>query len=195
MKIGIIADLLGQPLFESLALAKQLGADGVQLYAVGARWNLMEFTAEQLAAVAQECKNLGLEVSAVCGDLGGHAFQFRHENPERIRKTKQIFDIAEALGAKVVTGHIGVIPDDPACDRFAILCEALREVAAYASSKGMARIETYSHTALILHSIDDIGKMLKTVSEVRTLTCSILQNSRNTLTTLESHAYRLGYAV
>lgn len=143
MKIGIIADLLGKPLFESLALAKQLGADGVQLYAVGARWNLMEYSANELAAVAQECKNLGLAVTAVCGDLGGHAFQFRHENPERIRKTKQIFDIAEALGAKVVTGHIGVIPEDASCERFAILCEALKEVAAYASSKGMAfAIET-----------------------------------------------------
>lgn len=162
MKVAIIADLLGVPLYDSITLAKQLGADGVQLYAVGGRWNLMEFSEAELDALADECKRLDIAVTAVCGDLGGHAFENRLENPERIRKTQQIFDIAERLGAKVVTGHIGVIPEDINCERFGILCESLKEVAAYASSKNMHfAIETGPEHAVtlkkFLDAVDDPG--------------------------------------
>ena len=143
MKIGIIADLLARPLFDSLVRAKEIGADAVQLYAVSKRWNLMEMSDGELDEIRERCQALGLAVSAVCGDLGGHAFEDRAENVERIEKTKQIIRIAKRLGAGVVTGHIGVIPEDPSCERFAVLRDALREVAVYAAGQGIVfAIET-----------------------------------------------------
>ena len=79
MKIGIIADSLLKPLSEALKEAKALGADGVQIYAKGERWDLLAFSDEELTALRDECQALGLEVAAVCGDLGGHAFQEKCE--------------------------------------------------------------------------------------------------------------------
>lgn len=156
MKIGIIADSLQKPLFEALAQAKALGADGVQIYAKGERWNLLEFSDAELEALKQKCHALGLEVSAICGDLGGHAFQEREADSERVKTTKRIMDIAHFLGSSVVTCHIGTVPDDPAHERFQIMKEAVSVVAAYGESVGVTlAVETGPEKAVTLKRFID----------------------------------------
>lgn len=159
MKIGIIADSLKKPLFEALAQAKELGADGVQIYAKGENWNLLAFSDAELTALRDECKKIGLEVSAVCGDLGGHAFQEKEADSQRIVQTKRIMDIAKFLGSSVVTCHIGTVPEDPAHERFQIMKEAVGNVVRYGESIGVTlAVETGPETAVTLKRfIDAVG--------------------------------------
>ena len=159
MKIGIIADSLKKELFAALKEAKELGAAGVQIYAKNenGRWNLLDFTDEQLAALKAELEKNGLEVSAVCGDLGGHAFQ--DPASDRVAVTKRIMDIAKYLGSKVVTCHIGTVPEDPAHERFQVMKDQLIGVAQYGESIGVTlAVETGPETAVTLKRfIDAVG--------------------------------------
>jgi sugar phosphate isomerase/epimerase len=72
----------------------------------------------------QFMKDLGLEVSALCGDMGGHAFTLAEENPAKVERSKRIMDLALDLGSKVVTTHIGVVPEDPNHPRWDIMAKA-----------------------------------------------------------------------
>jgi len=159
MKIGIIVDSLQKPLFEALKQAKELGADGVQIYAKCDKWNLLEFTQDQLNALRDECRKNGLEVSAVCGDLGGHAFQEKDPGSDRVVQTKRIMDIAKFLGSSVVTCHIGTVPEDPAHERFQIMKEALIGIAKYGESIGVTlAVETGPETAsTLIRFIEAVG--------------------------------------
>lgn len=88
-------------------------------------------------------KEKGLVVSALCGDMGGYGFEIDKDNAERIRKTKQIVDLAVEFGANVVTTHIGVIPADKNEPRYKVMLSALTECGIYAKSKGVTlAIET-----------------------------------------------------
>ncbi len=156
MKIGIIADSLKKPLFEALEQAKELGADGVQLYAKGDNWDLLSFSDDELLALREECRKLHLEVSAVCGDLGGHAFQEKEPDSERAKTTRRIMDIARFLGSKVVTCHIGTVPEDPNHERFQIMKEALTGIVRYGESIGVTlAVETGPETAKTLKRFID----------------------------------------
>lgn len=76
-QIGIIADWLGLPLDKALAKCAALGADGVQLYAVGGEMAPDNMTPASLQEKRALLKDNGLTVSALCGDLGGHGFAGR----------------------------------------------------------------------------------------------------------------------
>ena len=54
-------------------------------------------------------KDNGLVISALCGDLG-HGFANPEMNPELIRRSKLIVDLAKELETNIVTTHIGVVP-------------------------------------------------------------------------------------
>lgn len=134
--IGIIADWLRLPFAESLAKCRELGADGVQLYAVEGDMAPENQTAASIAEKRALLKENGLEVSALCGDLGGHGFAIAAENPLKIERSKRIVDLALALDSKVVTTHVGVLPADPTCDQYKVMQEACNELATYAHENG-----------------------------------------------------------
>ena len=75
MKIGVIVELLRQKtLKEDLEYAKKIGVQGVQLlpWAHGeGEINLLDCTDEELAAFKAQVDELGLEITAICGDCGG----------------------------------------------------------------------------------------------------------------------------
>lgn len=154
MKLGVISDCFKRPMAESIALAGELGADGIQMYAVRGEIspdNLLN-APEKLQAYRDLLKEHNLIVSALCGDLGGHGFELAEANPERIEKTKRIIDLACAFDTKVVTTHIGVIPADTECDKYKVMLEALRECGAYAAERGVTlAIETGPEMADVLH--------------------------------------------
>ena len=83
--IGIMADSLRLPFAESLQKCRQLGADGVQLYAVSGE---MAPEAQTPAGIAEKRRILadnGLAVSALCGDLGGHGSVWLRRTRKRSR--------------------------------------------------------------------------------------------------------------
>lgn len=144
MKIGIITDCMKRnTLAEALADAARLGADGVQIYAMTGEFTPDTLGAEAKAKYKALLSQHGLEISALCGDMGGYGFERAEDNALRIEKTKRIIDLAVEFSARVVTTHIGVIPDEKTHPRYAVMLSALTECGSYAAAKGVTlAIET-----------------------------------------------------
>ena len=74
LHIGIIADLLKLPLENSIIRCAELGAKGVQLYAVKGEMKPENMSSEKIAHIRELLVNNGLELSALCADYGGTGF-------------------------------------------------------------------------------------------------------------------------
>ena len=148
MKIGVITDCFKRPLEVSLQLAGELGFDGVQIYATTGAFSPETLTVEKKAEIKERLAAAGLEISALCGDMGGHGYEIAADNPERIEKTKAIIDLAVEFGTSVITTHIGVIPDDRNHPRYQVMLDALNACGSYAKERGVTlAIETGPETA------------------------------------------------
>lgn len=150
MKIGVITDCFKKTAADGIKSAAALGLDGVQIYATTG-----EFSPELSDEKKKEYRKLlldgGLVVSALCGDMGGYGFEIEKDNAERIEKTKKIVDLAVEFDCKVVTTHIGVIPEDKTEPRYSVMLNALTECGLYAKQKGVTlAIETGPETAKTL---------------------------------------------
>ena len=158
-KLGIIVDSFRQDFKTNVEIAHSLGADGVQMYMVEGELAPDNMTVQKTADVMKILRDNALEISAVCADLGGHGFAKADENPQKVATSKRIVDIAETLGAKVLTTHIGVIPADTTCDRYKVMQEACYTLGAYAEDKGMRfAIETGPEKAITLKTfLDSLG--------------------------------------
>lgn len=129
-RIGIMLECLKQSFDESLKIAREIGADALQI----GLFALEQSHAERMEAL-DKMKSNGLRVSAVCGDLGGHGFTRAEENPAKIETSKRIMELALDFEADVVTTHIGVIPADrKGC--YGVLSEACAELGQFAEQCG-----------------------------------------------------------
>lgn len=150
-KIGVMVDSFRLPIAEGVRKAKELGAHGMQVYVVDGEMRAENLSAAQRRDFRRLVADNNLEISALCGDLGGHGFQIPAENEEKIRRSKAIVDLAVDLGTDVVTTHIGVVPeqpDDPVFKNQLLVCQ---DIGAYALEKGVAfAIETGPETAAVL---------------------------------------------
>jgi L-ribulose-5-phosphate 3-epimerase len=155
-KIGVIVDSFRVGVRDGLIKAKEVGADGVQIYAVKG-----EFEPANLSAAARKewkayIESLGLEISALVGDLGGHGFQDKQVNAEKIAQSKRILDLAVELGVNVVTTHIGIVPEDKDSAIYEAMHEACNELSMYAKSmNAFFAIETGPETAKTLKGFLD----------------------------------------
>lgn len=137
MKIGTIVESLKLPLFDGLDKASELGAEGVQIYAVARNGhNLLEYSQRQLRELRQRCQDNNLQVAALCGDLGGYGFRQTDGNPKRVDLSKRLIDIALKLGTNVMTTHIGVVPENTSCQIYSAMAKSLREVGEHAVRSG-----------------------------------------------------------
>jgi sugar phosphate isomerase/epimerase len=158
-KIGVMVDSFRLPIPEGVRKAREVGADGIQVYVVDGAMkaeNLDRAARTRFRALVSDC---GLEISALCGDLGGHGFQIAAENEAKIRRSKAIVDLAVELGTRVVTTHIGVIPDEDGSPVYRNQLAVCQELGAYASARGVAfAIETGPEPATRLKSfLVDVG--------------------------------------
>ncbi|MGO4698389.1 sugar phosphate isomerase/epimerase family protein [Paenibacillus sp. 2TAB26] len=157
--IGVIVDSFGVGVKEGLKKAKEVGAEGVQIYTVSGEMDPANLGAAARRELKAYIDSLGLEISALCGDLGGHGFQDKSFNEEKVEKSKRILDLALDLGTTIVTTHIGIVPEDQDGEVFAVMQEACRELNEYASSmKAYFAIETGPETAAHLKGfLDTLG--------------------------------------
>lgn len=158
-KIGVISDSFRLPPREGVRKAKEVGADGIQIYAVAGEICPEVMDQSTRADFRRYCADLGLEIAALCGDLGGHGFERADDNIAKVERSKRIVDLAVDLGATVVTTHIGVVPASRAHPRYAIMQAACRELGDYAHRAGVTfAIETGPETAAVLKMfLDDVG--------------------------------------
>ena len=151
MKIGVITDCFKKNFADSVSLAGSLGFSGVQVYATTGEFSPSVLSEADIANYRDHLKANNLEISALCGDMGGHGFEIAADNPERIEMTKRIIDLAEKFDTKVVTTHIGVIPADSSCEKYKVMLDALTACGEYAVTKGVTlAIETGPEVADVL---------------------------------------------
>ncbi len=151
MKLGVITDCFKEGVDIGIERAAELGFSGVQIYATEGVFSADELNKAARAKYKKLLLDNGLEVSALCGDMGGYGYQIAAYNPLRIEKTKRIIDLAEDFETAVVTTHIGVIPDDKNEERYGVMLEALGVCGLYAKSRGVTlAIETGPESAKTL---------------------------------------------
>lgn len=155
-KIGVIVDSFGVGVMEGLKKAKEVGAEGVQIYAVSGEMDPAVLTKDKRKELRSYIDGLGLEISALCGDLAGHGFQDSEANPEKVEKSKRILDLALDLGTSIVTTHIGIVPEDPNSRIYDSMQRAVEELGVYANSmNAYFAIETGPEPASHLKSFLD----------------------------------------
>ena len=158
--IGIMSDCFRLPLRQGIERAAQLGAQGVQIYAVAGDMAPENLSAGQRADLLRFIKGLGLKASALCGDLGGHGFSVAEDNDNRVERSKRILDLAIDLECTAVTTHIGVLPEQgPAHPRWKIMAEACAKLAEYGDKVGARfAVETGPEPATRLKAfLDSLG--------------------------------------
>lgn len=157
-KIGVITDSFLLPFEQALDKAVEVGAQGIQLYVVNGEMVYTSFDDEKVARINALLKEKGLVVSALCGDFGGHGFQKVSENETKVPASKAVADLAIKLGAKVVTTHIGVVPNEKN-ETYQIMKDACKDIGDYAAAIGVTfAIETGPEKAETLASfIEDVG--------------------------------------
>ena len=150
MKLGVITDCFKTTHEDGICQAAALGLDGVQIYATTGEFS-PQLSAERKSAYKKLLKEKGLAVSALCGDMGGYGFEIAADNVERVQKPKEIIDLAVEFDTKIVTTHIGVIPQEKTEPRYQVMLEALTECGKYAKLKGVTlAIETGPEKAAVL---------------------------------------------
>ena len=136
-KIGVMTDSFRTTFVDALDKAKELGAQGVQMYVTEGDMFYKNLTDERIEQAKRELADRGLVVSAICGDFGGHGFETEAENEWKIPSSKLVADLAVRFGAPVVTTHIGVVPEDNTCETYQRMKAACRELGDYAASVGV----------------------------------------------------------
>lgn len=131
--IGVMLESFRQPVPVALRKAREMGAAGIQMYAVSGDMSPENLVGEKRKELMDMVKSEGLVISALCGDLG-KGFHNPELNPELIEKSMRILDLAKELETDIVTTHIGVVPADPGHDRYKIMQEACFKLAEYADS-------------------------------------------------------------
>ena len=135
-RIGVMVDSFNIGVMDGLDAAQKVGAGAVQIY-VGGRGAVKEvWTPAYRKAVSQKMKDNGLVFSAMCGDMGGHGFELKEEQDWRVDETRRMFELTRELGGDILTTHIGVVPEDAAKPRRAVMLEALNRLAGYAKEMG-----------------------------------------------------------
>ena len=134
MKIGAMIESFRLDFKEAAAAAKKIGADGVQMYALGTVH--ADMTKAELREVKHILDGEGLQVSALCGDFGCRMFYLPDECRELIEREKRVMEIAKELGTDIVTTHIGVVPETENCPQYESMHRVCKELADFADSVG-----------------------------------------------------------
>lgn len=153
-KIGVMVESFRLGLADGIRKAAAVGAQGIQLYAVDLKKEIWTET----KAIVDLIQSNGLLVSALCSEMGGFA-RDPALIPGIIEKTRKIMALAPEMGTRVVTAHIGRIPEDTTTDQYKIMRDACMKVGENAVSNGVRfAIETGPETAEQLKQfLDQIG--------------------------------------
>lgn len=130
--IGVMVDSFKLPMAEAVKKAAEVGATGIQVYAVQGDMAPENMTAQKRREFLDMVKSNGLVISALCGDLGGGGFVHPEQNAQRVERSKRILDLAKDLETDIVTTHIGVVPGNKEHERYKVMQEACFQLSQYA---------------------------------------------------------------
>lgn len=133
MKIGALDCSLKKPLPATLKQYQKMGVQGVQIFTAP---EYLLYGKERLSDIRKMCNDCGLVVSAVCGDVAWSHFGVEAEWQDRIMVHERVVDIAVQLGTKVITTHIGVVPDSESDPVFQMMVKSIRKAAEISAAQG-----------------------------------------------------------
>ena len=152
MKTGVILESFATDIDTAIKKAREVGADGIQMYA-----DKVVDVANPILACRELKKKVndeGLVFSALCGDFG--CKMFYEPTQAEIDREKKCLDLAFELGTKIVTTHIGVVPEDKNCIQYETMHKVCKTLNDYAVEMGgHYAIETGPEKAVILKDFLD----------------------------------------
>ena len=159
MKIGALDCSLKKPLPATLKKFQEMGVQGVQIFTAP---EYLLYGKERLSDIRKMCADCGLVVSAVCGDVAWSHFGVEAEWQDRIMVHERVVDIACQLDTKIITTHIGVVPDDEADPVFQMMVKSIRKAAEISAAQGTCiAVETGPEKAetllKLLEAVDSKG--------------------------------------
>ena len=98
--IGVMLESFKLPIPEAIKKAKELGAEGIQVYATYGELSPHNLVGAKRKEFLDMVKSNGLVISALCGDLG-KGFHDPAKNPELIEESKRILDLAKELETNI----------------------------------------------------------------------------------------------
>ena len=157
-KIGTLADWFGVGIIEGIKESGKCGAEGVQLYAAG-EFDPRTAAPEFIQEVKQTAKDCGQEIVALCCELGGYGLEKAADNPEKIAYLKKCAELAPQLDCRILTTHVGVIPEDRDDPIYRDMLAAGKEIGSFLAPLGLTlAIETGPDSAAVLKQfIEDCG--------------------------------------
>jgi len=112
----------------SLQTAVDVGVKGVQLWVVGGVLDPDNLTSKQARAdVVRKVESMGLAITGLCAHMP--PFNDPDGLEARVERTKKALELSVDLGAPIITGHVGHIPDDLDDPGWKLLAQSLGEVA------------------------------------------------------------------
>ena len=133
--IGLRVGCLPLPLREALSRAAAMGAEAVQLEAVG------DLSPERLTRTGQRdlrhhLKQLGLELAAL-GFPTHVGYDTDEGLDQRVLATQAVMSLAYPLGARVVTNRVGLLPSDDSHAAWSLLRESMEALSAHGDRVGV----------------------------------------------------------
>lgn len=157
-KIGTLADWFGVGVLQGIAESEKCGATGVQLYAAG-EFDPRTVSDSFIQQVKDAAEKHHQEIVALCCELGGYGLERSADNPAKIEYLKRCADLANQLDCRILTTHVGVIPDDPQDPVYPDMVKAGRKIGSFLSPAGITlAIETGPDSGTTLRRyIEDCG--------------------------------------
>jgi len=142
--LGVFLRCTGQndPL-PALQAVKSLGLDTVQVSRLPDRF----YTPEGAVEFAGMLRSTGIRADSVVAVFDGESYADRDTvvrtvgfRPlplikERLEYLRKCVDFADAIGARIVTFHMGFLPDDPKSEAYLPMLAAVTDIARYAARK------------------------------------------------------------
>jgi L-ribulose-5-phosphate 3-epimerase len=155
---------------EALAAVKSIGLDLVQISKLPDRF----YTPEGTQEFARLMKTAGVRAASVVVVFDGESYRdldaidatvgFRpaHLLDARLAYARKCVDFAAALGVKIVTFHMGVLPKEPADPTYRRMLDAVTAIAGYAATRGTSiSLETGQETG------DELARFLDAIKVAR----------------------------
>lgn len=137
LKIGAFLSSFRLDMKSALQKANEIGLLGIQFSSIPGEVDVESIDESTGSEIIQMFNDFGLEISSVCGDIGGFAINDESVAKERVERTKRIMDITKMLGSNIVQSHIGHIPADMASESTTILFRSMEEIGRYGDEIGV----------------------------------------------------------
>jgi len=140
LKIGVALWSFGPTpdmaaLEKNLQTAVDVGVKGVQLWVVGGVLDADNLTSKKdRADIVKKVESMGLTITGLCAHMP--SFSDPNGLETRVERSKKALELSVDLGAPIITGHVGHIPDNPEDPAWKLMFQSIGEVAQHGEKVG-----------------------------------------------------------